>query len=468
MNTQEKLTKVDLLAGLAVTVTIIMGGLWLFYGAIIGAWLASVATITLVGLGGTVALLLITGAGYTLFLGGHGLLSLVERAHGVFIAFQLQRETVNMAQANTKYRMAEVDKVGADSRLIDSQAMANGIKVLPLSITKGCVVVHNGETRIIPPLPQPSQQPMLTNGGADTGGVVGHDVWFPVACNKLHVILLGESGSGKSVTAKAMATVARQVGRVVAIDPHAMPNEWDGLEVVGAGRDYQAIDGFFSGAVKEMANRYKLRTKGQATFQRLTIIIDETTSIAQHCNNWEQFFSDIATEGRKVEIRLIILIHGKGVKVLKLEGRGDLRHNLSFIRLGEHAIDEMKEAGAMDRPAMMRLNGVNRLIDTSKLTELMASETHSPNVSVTKTGELTELMTSEGEPLEGGHVTPQHPTTSEILATLANDKERVIAGLLLSGMHDEAIAKHIAGKYDDNLPKISKVRSKLNGYLTVA
>jgi hypothetical protein len=292
------------------------------------------------------------------------------------------------------------------------------------------------------PLPEPEQNP-----------IIRHAVWFPKAVNALHLIAIGESGSGKSTLARAIISESVKLGDVVIVDPHGRSNDWFGLKVIGAGRDYDGIDQFMRATLTTMSKRYKEYEAGCNEFKRLTVVIDETTSIAQKCDHWQQFFSDVSCEGRKVEMRLIVLVHGKGVKTLSLEGQGDLRHNLQFIYLGKHAVKQDKLAATMARPAVMEIDGINQLIDTSELTQMI------PQNIVTR----SEKPINENLPET--QVNHDKTDLKELVSGLDNDYERIVANLLLSGMTDSAIAKHLGGAFDTNKKKVATVRGKLNGYL---
>ena len=287
----------------------------------------------------------------------------------------------------------------------------------------------------------------------DDSPLIAHAVWFPKAVNALHLIAIGESGSGKSTLARAIVSESSKIGDVVCIDPHGRSNDWLGLKVVGSGRDYEGIDQFMRATLATMSKRYKEYETGRNDFDRLTIVIDETTSIAQKCDNWQQFFSDVSCEGRKVEIRLIVLIHGKGVKTLGLEGQGDLRHNLQFIYLGKHAVKQDKNASSMVRPAVMEIDGVNQLIDTSELTRMIPQNL------------ITRSEKPINEDLGETHVNHEKDDLKQLVSGLDNDYERIVANLLLAGMTDSAIAKHLGGAFDTNKKKVGNVKAKLNGYM---
>lgn len=447
----EKMSKVDMGIMAGVIAMMVLGGCYFAYGDIFRQWLTTFSTISLIFVGSALSLVIAN-------LGIITLKRLFEVAMGLWAGW----EGLKRGRIDTDYRRAEVLELHAKTRLIDSEAVAKQTIVLGLSATKGALIVHNGNPTYIPPiLPTVGSQPQLTDGMA--GEVLGHDVWFSKALKANHLILLGESGSGKSTMARAF--IGQTVGKVVAIDPHGRRKEWQ-CEIVGAGRNFDQIDGYFNAVLKEMDKRYKAYDVGLDTFEPLTVVVDEVTTLAKKCKNWANFFTELATEGRKVGIRLMILIHGKGVKTLKLEGEGDLRHNLTFVYLGKHAVAQNKAAGDMARPAVMEVDGVNRLIDVSHLANI-GTPANPFTVGFGSENEVNDKVNgSEGEGEVNGSVNDHSSEfEGEVLADLSNDRQRIIAQLLLAGMTDAAIAKHLGGKFDKNKGEVLEVRSILNGHL---
>lgn len=365
-----------------------------------------------------------------------------------------------MRQAQVEGERAKADRERARADHERAKALAATQYIVPIKAGNGIFTNQPLTALHVPPaLPQLQEPaPLLP-----LQNIVPHEVWFEKAANALHLIIIGESDSGKSTTARALTNASTALGRVIALDPHGRAKDWPNVTIVGNGRNYEAIDQAMKAATEELTTRYKAYDKGQDDFSRLTFLVDETTAIAKKCKAWPQFFEEIATEGRKVNMRLIVLIHGKGVKTLNLEGQGDLRNNLIFLYLGKHAIAQLAESSQQDRPAVFELNGVNRLIDTSKLLELATPQRPlTPILPKENAADLSENAQSRDR--VGNTPTIDHEA---ILSTLDNDNERVIASLLLVGMHDQAIAKHLSGKYTTNLERVSQVRTKLNGHLAV-
>jgi hypothetical protein len=158
-----------------------------------------------------------------------------------------------------------------------------------------------------------------------------------------HLLITGSTGEGKSTIAQYLAS--QMGGSVVVIDPHATPSDWNGLPVVGKGRDYEAIASLMTSQIEEMNRRYSRRAAGQPYGEKLSIICDEYAAICLEevtkkvAPNW---FQTLATEARKVEMQLILLTQSDSVKTLQLEGKGNLRENFTHLRLGKFAIKHAK------------------------------------------------------------------------------------------------------------------------------
>ena len=178
---------------------------------------------------------------------------------------------------------------------------------------------------------------------------------------KPHLMILGETGSGKSTICKYL--VSQVNAPCLIIDPHASPTDWRGFVVTGSGRNYEAIATEFERLANLMQLRYEARDKGISQFDPLIVIIDEFPAIASSLGKGAtDTVKLLAREARKVSIRMCLLSQGAEVKTLGLEGEGSIRECFAMLRLGnfalthgksikDKAIGEVMENS--DRPAML-------------------------------------------------------------------------------------------------------------------
>ncbi|MCA2910187.1 MAG: DUF87 domain-containing protein [Microcystis sp. M034S1] len=178
---------------------------------------------------------------------------------------------------------------------------------------------------------------------------------------KPHLMILGETGSGKSTICKYL--VSQVNAPCLIIDPHASPTDWRGFVVTGSGRNYEAIATEFERLANLMQIRYEARDKGISQFDPLIVIIDEFPAIASSLGKGAtDTVKLLAREARKVSIRMCLLSQGAEVKTLGLEGEGSIRECFAMLRLGNFALSHGKQSKDKaigealensDRPAML-------------------------------------------------------------------------------------------------------------------
>ena len=178
---------------------------------------------------------------------------------------------------------------------------------------------------------------------------------------KPHLMILGETGSGKSTICKYL--VSQVNAPCLIIDPHASPTDWRGFTVTGSGRNYEAIATEFERLANLMQIRYEARDKGISQFDPLIVIIDEFPAIASSLGKGAtDTVKLLAREARKVSIRMCLLSQGAEVKTLGLEGEGSIRECFAMLRLGNFALSHGKSLKdkaigevmeTCDRPAML-------------------------------------------------------------------------------------------------------------------
>lgn len=178
--------------------------------------------------------------------------------------------------------------------------------------------------------------------------------WHRVIRHATHVILVGESQSGKSTTARALLTDRSYGDRVVIIDPHEKLNDWGDLPVIGRGYDKAACATAIKALYVEMGRRYQ---PGEAIEPPLTVFIDEYPAIAKYDPSVSEAFTGLLREAAKVHIRLVVLAQDDNVKSLGIEGEGEVRKNLLKVLLGTFATAACPDAATLaqrgHRPAAL-------------------------------------------------------------------------------------------------------------------
>lgn len=262
--------------------------------------------------------------------------------------------------------------------------------------------------------------------------IVKEKSWLDfVAANAVHILIVGETNSGKSITAKAiLAERAKMNEYIIILDPHAQPKTWNFLPSIGKGRNYQEIEMYLRFIIDEMNKRYELYSNDDLYNPiRLNVFIDEVPSIAQHCDSWQEFFTTLSCESRKVNISLVCLTQSRLVDILNIKGKSDIRENFTEILLGDKAIKALPDAKDQNRPAVLD-NGKMQLIDVSLLPKI-ASVDLSHNVIWTPkvgTDKATERQTNG--------LLPEWQSHSCLFAELSDEEKQ-----LVNDWQDQALSR---------------------------
>ena len=160
--------------------------------------------------------------------------------------------------------------------------------------------------------------------------------WYP------SVLIYGAPGSGKSTFANGEIVKRKTAGhRVIVLDPHAAYGAWDGCEVVGGGMDYAGIDIKLSWFAEEVSRRYKrVQNELNPKFEPLTFVCDEFTRWGSKCSNSAEFFEQLVTDIRKVEMFGVIISHTRTL--------AGLANAKGFASLRDEALLEIEILGNLD------------------------------------------------------------------------------------------------------------------------
>lgn len=185
-----------------------------------------------------------------------------------------------------------------------------------------------------------------------------------------HTMIIGPSGSGKSVMAQAIA--ANLSGKLLVIDPVWRPGNWGGLPAVTVTEDggYDQIDKALQWVLDEMKRRGAQLQKGVRDFEPITIIWDEVPDTVAELPNAGVVVRRLGQRGRHSNIRLVGIGQSDRVGAWGIEGYGDVPENFAHIYLGDKAADKIPSLAGQERPGVLEWKGKTYPIDLSAVMEM--------------------------------------------------------------------------------------------------
>lgn len=132
------------------------------------------------------------------------------------------------------------------------------------------------------------------------------------------ILLWGGQGAGKTSAAGWIVKERCKLGhKVTILDPHREFGQWEGLECVGDGMDYEAIDTELLEFTETIKSRYKERAKRPGYNPRpITFVADEFTQWGSKCKHAAKFFEEAVTDIRKINMHVIFIAHSRSMTAL--------------------------------------------------------------------------------------------------------------------------------------------------------
>jgi hypothetical protein len=250
-----------------------------------------------------------------------------EFNHAAEAAYQMagtQMRYKKLAEADERAFEDEIETAYCQSLGIDpqqKQALLTGTATLE-SISNPGDKVESSTAAAIEPKQDGPKLPKL--------------IWYP------SVLVYGAPGSGKTFFSEQEVGKRLEAGhRVIVLDPHAAYGAWQGCEVVGGGMDYAGIDAKLAWFSDEVAKRYKVvQSTPNPKFQPLTFVCDEFTRWGGKCPNSTDFFEQLVTDIRKVEMFGLIISHTRTL--------AGLANAKGFASLRDEALLEVEILGNKD------------------------------------------------------------------------------------------------------------------------
>jgi hypothetical protein len=123
------------------------------------------------------------------------------------------------------------------------------------------------------------------------------------------VAVVGPQGVGKSTFLHWL--YGQIPGAAIALDPHAAKGDHAGLVVVGAGMDYEAIEGAVTQIRELVEERYRARAQGVTEFPHLLVVVEELTNWADKVSSAKALIKEALSDFRKANVQLVLVAHGK-------------------------------------------------------------------------------------------------------------------------------------------------------------
>jgi hypothetical protein len=161
-------------------------------------------------------------------------------------------------------------------------------------------------------------EPMKPGPVTDYGGTIAPATpqsidWLTELQGYPSILIHGPQGSGKSTAAEQLIAHRRALGhQIKIIDIHRAHGQWPGLDVIGDGMDFAAVDRAFSDFIAEVRQRYELRASTpDYSPPPLTVLVEEFTQMASHCVNSSEFFGVTVSDIRKIGMHVIYVSHAR-------------------------------------------------------------------------------------------------------------------------------------------------------------
>lgn len=277
------------------------------------------------------------------------------------------------------------------------------------------------------------------------------------------VMLVGETGSGKSTLAQWLAYTVG--GRVTVYEPEGTPEDWLGLEVVGEGENWSAIEQAMWFDLDDLTSQIQLRkNKGDAALANSdrVLIAEEFPETVEKVECAGEWLERHARRGRKARRFLILLSQSNRVKSWGLEGKGDLLNCFRIIRLGKFAQDHARKLSSPGLIGWLAQNQSHCLIDDEPMflpsySEMQQAKPHflpSPSVAVKGMAGSVGSQVTEGN-LASASDSEEASRSAQILEALE------------AGKSDYWIAKNVfsvtgGSRYQKVRKEISRVRALAN------
>ncbi|WP_223280258.1 hypothetical protein [Nostoc sp. PA-18-2419] len=182
------------------------------------------------------------------------------------------------------------------------------------------------------------------------------------------VMIIGEMGTGKSTLAQYLAYTVG--GRVRVYECEGTPTDWQGLEVIGEGENWTAIELGMAEDLEDLSNQLKIRTErgdGALAGTERVMIAEEYPELVSKVASSGEWLERHARRGRKAKRFTVLLSQYDRVAAWGLEGKSDLADAFYRIRLGKKALAHAKSLKNEQLINWLKLDQSHCLLDDQPL-----------------------------------------------------------------------------------------------------
>ncbi len=283
------------------------------------------------------------------------------------------------------------------------------------------------------------------------------------------VMIIGEMGTGKSTLAQYLAYSFG--GQVRVYECEGTPSDWQGLEVIGKGENWSAIERGMAEDLEDLSNQLKLRTErgdGALAGTERVIIAEEYPELVSKVASSGEWLERHARRGRKAKRFTVLLSQYDRVSAWGLDGKSDLADAFYRIRLGKKAQAHAKSLKNEQLISWLKADQSHCLLDDQPLKLPPYREMKAATM---RNGSTIVQPYSDNE----NHPRNQPEQSSEASQgkdydEKSGDENRLIWRLIQKfgeGKSDSTIATEILGytgkRYDQGMRLIEKLRRDFGG-----
>lgn len=254
------------------------------------------------------------------------------------------------------------------------------------------------------------------------------------------IMIIGEMGTGKSTIAQYLAYTIG--GRVKVYECEGTPEDWQGLEVIGKGEDWEAIEQGMQSDLEDLSDQMKRRHDGgdgAISGTEKVIICEEYPELVNKVPSSSEWLERHARRGRKARRFTILLSQYDRVSAWGLEGKADLAEAFRKLRLGKKAVAHAKSLKREDLIDWLKLDRAHCLLDDAPCKLPSYREMKAVTQRFLPSASLPPAVTAE---------TPTEPAFQPVEPPLNPSPEALknaVKACLEAGLSDSKIIKDILG-----------------------